>query len=198
MSCDFYEYQSGFLCGDYYCKIKKDTINSDTYYKYCRGYNYQECPIYIHERNSSSGCFITTVVCNILGKNDDDKVLNNLRSFRDNILVPNKKYHDILKEYDVIGSRVSEFIVNDKDREKMAVGIYENAILPINERINQKDYDTAVEMYYIMTLSLVNYYGLKHDYNRIKDRNYNNFEFNEKTAGHGLRKVRIRDNKENK
>lgn len=195
MSCDFYEFQGGLFGGDYYCKIKKATINSDTYYRYCRGYSYDECPIYKHEKSSSSGCFITTIICNILGKDDNDELLNNFRKFRDNILVPNEKYHDILKEYDVIGSEVSELIANDKEKEKMAVGIYKNALLPINERIDQKDYDMAVEMYYIMTLSLVNYYGLKHEYNRIKDKNYNNFEFDKKTAGHGLRKIRIKEDK---
>ena len=192
--CDFYEWQSGLFCGDYYCKIKKSTISTDTYNRYCKNYNYNNCPIYKENTNSSS-CFITTVVCNILGKRDNDELLNNFRKFRDNILVPNEKYHDILKEYDVVGSKVSELIYKDEDKEKMAVGIYINALLPINDRIEEQDYDTAVEMYYIMTLSLVNYYGLKHEYNRIKDKNYNNYEVNKDTIGHGLKKVRINKTK---
>ena len=42
-----------------------------------------------------------------------------------------------------------------------------------------------------MTLALINYYGLKHEYNNDKDNDYGYLEFNPKTAGHG--RVRVKD-----
>ena len=184
MACEFYEFQSGLFGGDYYCRNKQCVVSSDTYYKYCRDYNFRECPNY--NRGSSSSCFITTVVCQILGKQDNDKLLENFREFRDNILQPNTKYHDILKEYDVIGPLLADCIIKDQEKEKTAIGLYENVMLPINNEINNMNYDKAVEMYYLMTLSLVNYYKLKHEYNSIKDKNYNDIEFIPSKSGHGL------------
>lgn len=191
MSCTYYEYKGGLFSGDYWCRKKDCRVDDDTYYKYCRNYSYDECPIY--KQQTSSGCFITTITCQILGYDDRNMVMNNLRNFRDNILQKDKKYHDILKEYDVIGPMIADALIQDKDKNQMALGIYQNAILPINELINQKDYEKAVEKYYIMTLMLVNYYGLKSEYNSIKDNNYGyqQNEFVPYLAGHG-RKVRIK------
>jgi len=191
MSCTFYDYKSGLFSGDYWCKKKDCRVDEDTYYKYCRGYNYDACPIF-KERESSSPCFITTVTCQILGKNDNDPLLNRFRSFRDNVLQKDKKYGDTLKEYDVIGPQIADCLINDKDRAKLAKGIFETVLLPVDILIQQQKYEEAVEKYYIMTLSLVNYYGLKHEYNQIKEKDYGyqQGEFVPNLAGHGYKRVR--------
>lgn len=190
MSCEFYKFDGGFFGGDYYCIKQEKAVSTDTYNKYCRDYNYRECSIFKH--TESSGCFLTTIVCQILGKKDNDEILANFRIFRDNILQPNQKYHDILKEYDVIGPMLVDCISNDNDKEKLATCLYNNVMGKINTQIKQKQYDEAVESYYIMTLSLINYYGLKHEYNQIKDNNYEYTDFDPKTAGHGLRLKRTK------
>ena len=41
MSCPFYWYNHHYACR----KSGKD-VNEDTYYKYCRNYDYDDCPIY--------------------------------------------------------------------------------------------------------------------------------------------------------
>lgn len=188
MSCPYYKYKSGTLFGYYWCIKDNKEVQTSEYEKYCRGYYYDECPIY--RQSQSSGCFITTIVCDILKKQDNDELLENLREFRNNILQPNENYHDILKEYDVIGPKLADCIINDHDKEKMASCLYENALLPINKKINNKEYDSAIEMYYLMTLSLVNYYGLKHEYGEIKERDYDYEDFNPSKSGHGLRKIK--------
>lgn len=99
MSCVYYEFKSALFGGDYWCNKKDCRVDDNTYRRYCRDYSYDECPIY-KKTESSGACFITTVVCKIVGLKDNDQVLQNLRNFRDNILQPNEKYYDILKEYD--------------------------------------------------------------------------------------------------
>lgn len=188
MACTFYEFKVGLFGGDYYCNKKGCVVNSDIYYQYCRNYDYRDCPIY--KQQTSSGCFITTVACQILGLKDNNPILNNLRYFRDHVLQEKEQYYDILKEYDVIGPIVANALMNDKDRQEMAQGLYQYAILPISKLIDQKEYDKAVENYYLMTLMLVNYYGLKHEYNNIKDRDYDYLEFNPTIAGHGRKRVK--------
>lgn len=188
MSCTYYEYKSGLFGGDYWCTKKDGQVDDNTYYKYCRDYSYDECPIYRHQE--SSGCFITTVACQILGLADQNPVLNNFRDFRDNILQKDPKYYDALKEYDVIGPVLADALVNDKERHAMAAGLYQHAILPIHQLIQKQEVDRAVEAYSVMTLMLVNYYGLKHSYNQIKEVGYDYLDFCPKQAGHGKKYVR--------
>lgn len=185
MSCPFYDFRSSLFGGDYYCLKKEEYINTDTYSKYCRAYSYSDCPIYKHQE--SSGCFITTVVCDILGKEDNHELLNNFRNFRDNILQKDKKYEEILKNYDTVGPVVGDAIYKDEDRIKLSLVLYNNILKPINELIKQEKYDEACEQYYVMTLKLINYYGLKHDYNLHVDNNYGygQDEIDIKNSGHG-------------
>lgn len=187
MSCPYYEYKSGLFSGDYWCDKKDCAVNDDIYYQYCRNYDYSSCPIYKH--TESSGCFLTTIVCNLLGKSDNDTILNDFRNFRNHILQKQEKYYDILKEYDTIGPVIKDAILIDSNRQIIANGIYQNGLLPIHHLIQQKNYDQAVENYYVMTLMLINYYGLKKEYNQLKDKNYYNLNFDPTKAGHGRRRT---------
>lgn len=89
MSCDFYTYKGGTLFGDFYCMKKEDTINMDTYNRYCKNYNYKECPIY--KSGNSSGCYLTSACIFAKGLKDDCHELTTLRQFRDQWLAKNNK-----------------------------------------------------------------------------------------------------------
>ena len=186
MSCSYYTFRQN----DYYCNKKGDYVNSDVYYKYCRNYDYDDCPIYKQE--DSSGCYLTTIVCDILNKKDNDKVLNTLRNFRDNVLQKDKEYYDILKDYDIIGPIISSKISSDKDREIIAKYLYNAFLTPITENINNKEHSKAIKSYKTMTLYLINHYNLINTY--ILMHNYNkhnlNSNFNPKTAGHGKKLIK--------
>ena len=186
MSCTFYRWNGGIF-GDYWCDKKDHRVDSDTYYKYCRDYNYSDCPVYKRD-SSSSPCFITTIVCDILGKNDDDKVLNNLRMFRGNILQKDKEYYEILMDYDTIGPVIACCISHDKEKEKMAQGLYDIVLSKVSKNIEEKDYEKAINNYQVMVLSLISYYGLKKEYNYERDNNYDLSNFDAKNAGHGRKR----------
>lgn len=191
MSCPYYTFKNGLLFGgDYWCMVHDRSIDSNVYNNYCKNYNYNQCSIY-KSKNPSSGCFITTVVCEILHKKDNCELLSNLRNFRDNVLQKDEKYYEYLQDYDNIGPIIADKLRRDKDRENVAKVIYNNGLLPINESLNNNEYDKACEKYYVMTLLLINYYGLKHVYNLGKDSGeyYKNFEV--VTSGHGKKLVRV-------
>ena len=58
MSCPFYKFESGgWFGGEYYCIKQKKAVDSDIYYKYCRNYDYNDCPIYKHD-SSGSSCYL--------------------------------------------------------------------------------------------------------------------------------------------
>lgn len=189
--CDFHNYD--WSNGDTCCITgKKVKISKDIFNKYCKySYNMSQCPIYKkYGPYKSSGCFITTVCCNILGMEDDCALLNNFRGFRDNYLHNDPKYHDILKDYDNIGPKIACSIMQDPESEKIAKGIHDKVLLPINEMINNKEYECACESYYLLTLSLINYYGFKHEYNSDKDNGLYDVGFDVMTSGHGKKLVK--------
>lgn len=188
MSCVFYKYNGGIFSGDYWCTKKDCRVDSDTYYQYCRDYNYDACPIYKHQE--SSGCFITTIICNILRKKDDDVILQTLRNFRDNYLQKNEEYYNILKEYDTIGPIIADCIANDKYKELVVWETYEKSLIPIYYFIRQKKYEEAITRYQLMTQLLIDYYSLNEEYTKIKNQNYNYDDFVPETAGHGKRRAK--------
>lgn len=77
MACQYYYFKSN----DYYCLKREEYVSSDTYYTYCRDYNYDECPVYKSE--STGGCYISTACICALGCADDGIELTTLRKFRD-------------------------------------------------------------------------------------------------------------------
>lgn len=192
MSCPYYKFEGGWLGGDYTC-IKdpnnKKIISDDHYRRYCRDYDYRDCSIYKYE-SSSSGCFITTVLCNILGLPDNHEILNTLRSFRDNVLKKDKKYKEILMIYDGIGPYVADKLINDENREEIAYDLYKSSLLPILEEIRNNNYNKAVKHYLYMTLYLISDYNLRDTYNALKDVDFGFMNFNQTTAGHGRGLVR--------
>lgn len=175
MSCSYYTFRQG----DYYCTKKGDYVSSDTYYSYCKGYYYDDCPIYKHEE--SSGCFLTTIVCDSIGLQDNNPVLNTLRAFRNNILQQNPIYYDILKYYDSIGPVIAKKISEDKEKSKLSKYLYSSILIPICNYISINNYEEAITKYEAMTLSLINYYGLKKQYNSIEFKN----DFIPEKSGHG-------------
>ena len=142
-TCRFYSYESGFFSGGNTCSVtgRKENITESYYRSYCYAdYNRTDCPLYKkYGPYESSGCFITTVTCEILGKQDNAPIMNHLRCFRDNVLQNDSKYYDILKEYDVIGPKLADCIRNDKDKEEMALGLYQNVLLPVADLISEKE-----------------------------------------------------------
>ena len=181
--CIYYRWNGGIL-GDYWCDKNDCKVDRNRYNRYCIGYHYNECDVY-NKSSSSSGCFLTTIVHQILEKKDNDEILENFRLFRDNILQKNEKYHNILKEYDVIGPMIVECIELDDNKEKMANTIYKHILLPLDNKIKNKEYDHAVNMYQCMTMFLVEYYGLVLEYEKVKNNGYGYTDFNAKRAGHG-------------
>ena len=192
--CRYYSYEPGFFSGGNTCSVsgKKMTITEDYYRRYCRyGYNRKDCPL--HKKYGpyiSSGCFITTVIHDILKNPDDCKVLNDFRKFREDVLKVNPKYYEGLKEYDGIGPAVACRLINDKDAKDMALMTYEIDLLKVHKYYLLGEYDKAYDSYCNMTYDLISYYGLDDLYHNMKANNFGIKEFNPEVAGHGRVKVK--------
>lgn len=112
------------------------------------------------DANSSGGCYLTTMLCNILNLPDNNIYLETIRNFRKNILQKDEKYKALLVEYDIVGPVIATALANDPLKEAIAKVYLNNFIIPITKFINNKENDRAVDKYYQMTNNLKTFYGL--------------------------------------
>ncbi len=151
MSCDFYVYKNNTWFGNY-CMKKDDEISSDTYYKYCRNYDYKDCPIYKLE--DSSGCYLTSACVFAKGLKDDCYELTILRQFRDQWLAKTSKGQNLIKQYYEIAPRVVSAINEREDKFIIYQKIYDQMVLPCIKFIENKKYEEALGLYQNWTLKL--------------------------------------------
>lgn len=114
----------------------------------------------IKEGYQRAGCYITTIVCNILGYPDDCELLVVLRNFRENYLKQNSEHLPLLIEYDQIGPIISNNIMNDPDAKISAIENTRNFLIPCVQAIKNGNYTEAIEIYKSMVLLLKLKYGL--------------------------------------
>lgn len=154
MSCPFYKFESsGWFGGDYYCIKEKKAVGSDIYYKYCRDYDYKECPIYKHD-SSSAGCFLTTACTVARNLPDDCRELTILRAFRDNWLKNQPNGVHLIAHYYEIAPKIVEAINNQPDRLVIWDEVYQKHVLPCVNMIDENRCLEALELYQKMTEEL--------------------------------------------
>lgn len=124
MSCPFYWYNYHYACR----KSEKD-VNEDVYYKYCRDYDYEDCPIYKQEGNSS-GCFLTSACVEAKGLPDDCKELTVLRAFRDGYMKSLPQGQADICEYYHIAPPIVAKIHELPNAKEIFGQLYEGLIAP--------------------------------------------------------------------
>lgn len=191
--CKHFEMGGWFSSNTCNVSGKSETIPG-SYEYYCKNDGY-DCPWYKNAYGSGSGCFITTVTCDILGKDDHDSVMEGLRRFRNEIMQNKEEYSSVLKMYDKIGPIVACKLAHDGSRDEKAAELY-SKLEGFVERIQNGEYKTAASGYIRMTLELVSLYGLKEYYRNTRDNNfgYKPGEFDQKTAGHGKKMTKTIEN----
>lgn len=121
-----------------------------------------------------TGCYITTMVHDILGMDDKSDIMETLRNFRTNVLNRNEKYKPILIDYDIIGKKIAKELRKDNDKD-LCKSVYDKKLLKIAKEIKKKDYLKAITDYEQMTMGLAVYYNVplsvnideeKYDYTR--------------------------------
>lgn len=110
---------------------------------------------------SNTGCYLTTIVCQILGYEDDCEVLKTLRGFRENVMKKDEKYHLLLCEYDVLGPMIAEGIRDSLKPAQFANFLYQSYILDVTEAVKEEKYEAAVMIYSYMVGQLKNLFHLE-------------------------------------
>lgn len=152
--------------GKYWCEKKYEWMRPEAAecWRYCKAYSRDESVARSYRDYSkdkqSSGCFITTIVCDTLGMADDNIYLTLLRKFRKNYLQKKPDGIKVLEEYDTIGPVIAHCISKDGNKYEVAKSVFMNSIIPvINDICDGKNID-AISKYTNMTKGLINKYNL--------------------------------------
>lgn len=158
MSCKFY-YMDGH---DYHCgKCNKD-VNSDWYYKYCRNWDYDDCPVYRGKMKEppgiDGGCFLTSACTAARGLPDDCHELTVLRSYRDNWLKHQPDGVTLIAHYYEVAPKIVEAIDKLANRLEIWEGVYNKLVIPCVEMIEKGENHKALALYQQTTLQLADTY----------------------------------------
>lgn len=154
MTCSFYKWKSSLFGGDYYCMKKEDEVNTDIYNKYCRDYNYSNCPIYRGNDSSSSSCYLTTACMVARGRGDNCYELETLRTFRDSFLKKTEDGRKLVEEYYDVAPKIVSGINDSENRSQIYENIYNKVIEPCISLIESGHFDETVDLYRKMVLKL--------------------------------------------
>lgn len=167
--------------GKYWCEKKgEDHYACDPKcYSFCEAYgrsNYARGNMYDNSKNhTSSGCYLTTIMCQILNYPDNNYYLNTLRKFRDNIMKNNPKYIPLLITYDTIGPLISYELSRDKNNKVIAMSLFNNYLTKSVLAIEEQKYETAINTYIALTDTLAKRYHIS---TNIKMPDINNVDMN--------------------
>lgn len=156
-------------CRECECMDMKDVCSYDSSKRYCterREYynpNDKACSRMKYDESKKQpkgGCYLTTIINNILGYPDNGYALDTLRKFRNEYMLNHPETYHILIEYDIIGPQIADALKNDPISVYIAKMHYENNIMPIVNLIEYGQYEIAILKYQNMTNQLRNYYHI--------------------------------------
>lgn len=140
MSCTYY-----YWSGGYACRKTGKNVDEDTYYKYCRNYDYNDCPIY--KGNQTSGCFLTTACVRTKGLPDDCYELNALRAFRDGYMKTTPTGEKDINEYYFIAPQIISAIDRLGNSEQIYGEMYNDLVMNCISLINEGKKEEAYAYY---------------------------------------------------
>lgn len=190
--CTYLDLSTGNINGKFYCDKKWERhlatdIECDRFCRaYSRDYNSIQNAYRYSNEKTSSGCYLTTMLCHILGMGDDNIYLQTIRNFRDNVLQKNTMYKALLVEYDIVGPKIAEALNNDPLKEMIAKKHFNFYIVAITNLIKSNQYDMAISLYAHMTNSLRDLYSL----NNISPTTLEVENADIKNSGHGIYKTK--------
>lgn len=154
-------------CEKYYLCRKRSNSEIESAYKYSKEYS-----------KDTSGCYLTTMICNILGYDDSCYYLNILRKFRERNKY-NPYYQYLFLIYDIYGPLIAKKLSEDFNRKSVAIDMITNYINEACLNIIDNNDENAKKLYIDMTNYLASLYGITISYDCLPS------EFNIDKLGHG-------------
>ncbi len=183
--CEHLRSETGLFSVTYKCALTNEEVSDSHYEKWCSSWDHVKCVDYKEDEDSKSSslCYLTTIVCNILGFADDVTYLQTLRYFRDEVLQKDEQYKEILATYDIVGPIIAKNLSEEEHRKQIALNLFNLGISKVCKLIEEKKEKEAVELYMEMTKLLISGYEIN---NIVSEEYLNNMDVSK--SGHG-RKV---------
>lgn len=99
-------------------------------------------------------CYITTAVCESLGKGTDCYELNVLRAYRDQYLDRTPEGHAMVEEYYDLAPTIVKRMAKEPDRDDLYRELYESYLVPCIHQIEAQEYEACRDRYQEMVLNL--------------------------------------------
>lgn len=99
-------------------------------------------------------CYITTAVCESLGREPDCYELQLLKNYRDQYLEPTPEGHRMVEEYYNIAPTIVKRVEKQPDRDRIYKELYQSYIEPCIREIENQEYESCGERYKEMVLEL--------------------------------------------
>lgn len=142
---------------DYACRKTGKAVDSDIYYKYCRDYNYDECPMYKNEEQTG-GCFLSSACIKAYNLSDDCEELRVLRYFRDTYLINRKNGREEIEEYYHIAPFIVQAIEGEENSREVWKQMYEELVCTCVDLIKVDENEEAYVVYSEFVKKLKNKY----------------------------------------
>ena len=113
-------------------------------------------------KESSKGCYIATMICDALNKENS---LENLRKLRYDVMEKDKQYNDTLALYDVVGPRIVNNIEKEENKLQIVSNLYNLCIEKVSKLVKLNKKNEAIKLYKDMINLLVQGYQIKDEQN---------------------------------
>lgn len=133
--------------------------NQKIYCGYYKSYYYADDTC-----NHYKGAYVTTAVCDILGRENCKDVLNDIKDLRTFVMEKDYDCKKLLDRYDKVGPIIQQKLIDDykKTRDNtLAQKLFDYYIEPTAKMYEDKNYIGAIEKYSSMQDILEECYGLK-------------------------------------
>ena len=158
--------QCTYLDGKY-CFGKEKRVSKKKIEGYCNS-NYKECPYYV-------SFFGDDLIVTILVKLNIDlqtriNIINTFNNSRIEVLETSNEYRDFLMLYDRVNPLIVDVIWNNPRDivDKILTDVYAKFIVPINEKVNNNEFEQAYYLFEKMLEELVIKFHLGREYCYIK------------------------------
>lgn len=183
-NCDWYDRNSTYYMNSNMHKCKNNgswKCPTDS----CKDHSREE----VKSTSSSSefkptGCYITTMICDILGYSDDCEILSILRLFRENILKCDFKYTNLLLQYDIVGPEISNHLKNMENSYDYSKKLLDSFLIPCIYAIREGYVEEAVKIYKNMVETLCETFNIE----LVSPKR--DMEYEARTLGKGRRLVK--------
>ncbi len=103
-------------------------------------------------------CYVTTAVCEGLGKGTDCEELTLLKAYRDQYMEATEEGRAMVDEYYDIAPTIVKRIEKEENSREIYLGLYEDYLVPCIRMIRAQEYEACKDTYQGMVLELKNRY----------------------------------------